>query len=398
MFIRHYKLNTHILTESFFLFGPRQTGKTTELLAKFPKALFIDLLRPGVARSLESKPEELTEMIDSYLAKEISNPIVVIDEIQKLPILLDVVQSLIFKLESEGVSIRFILTGSSPRKLLKAGQNLLGGRIGWHSFWPLTFAEAKSDEKVSLTLKDMVQWGGLPAVLKSGQKKALLKRYVDVYLELEIKSEGVSRNLPKFSRFLEVAALSVGQQVSMRAISSDIGVSESTVSSWFGILEDTLVGHLVPCFQKTTSRKAMTSNKFYYFDCGVANTILGRFSLSEATPEFGVALESYVFQNLATYCSQNQEKSMKLFYWRSVDHEEVDFVITTEKLPIWIIEVKSGERLKEKDFSGLNAFALDFPNIRKTIVARVAQARKRSDGIEVVPVEEFLAILHSSSI
>lgn len=379
-----------ISLESFFLFGPRQTGKTTLLLHEFPHALVVDLLKPGLVRELERKPEQLGDMVLQFLSKSPEQPIVIIDEIQKPPILLDVVQSELFKAERRGHELRFILTGSSPRTLLRAGQNLLGGRLGLHNFWPLSYIEAKSDPKIVPTLKELIQWGGLPSVIRSGQRKAVLKRYIDVYLDQEVRSEGLTRNLPKFARFLEIAALATGQQISMRGIANDVNLSEATVNAWFGILEDTLIGHLVPCFQKTHKRKAMTSKKFYYFDCGVANALLGRFSLSEATPEFGVAAENYVFQNLQTLRTRLHQDDVKIFYWRSTDHEEVDFILTRNGEPFWAIEVKSGEKLKDTYFSGLNAFAEEFPKVRKTMVARVDAARRRGDGIEILPFEEFL--------
>lgn len=390
MFTRSYRLGEVVLHESFFLFGPRQTGKTTQLSKEFPRALMVDLLKPGIARELQRKPEHLSEIIRQYLAKAPSLPLVIVDEIQKIPNLLDVVQTELTKAESNDIELRFILTGSSTRRLLRAGQNLLGGRVGLKTFWPLSFLEATSDPKFAPTLLELVQWGGLPSVIKSGQRKAILRRYIDVYLEQEVRSEGLTRNLPKFSRFLEIAALATGQQVSMRGLSSDVGLSEATVASWFGILEETLIGYLVPCFQKTHKRKAMTSRKFYFFDCGLANALLNRFTLSEATPEFGVALENYVFQNLKIHCAQNSRDNISLFYWRSVDHEEVDFILTCDGMPIWAIEVKSGERLKENDFSGLKAFSEEFPNVRKTLLARVAAPFQRADGIEILPIEDFL--------
>lgn len=390
MFTRTYNLCDAALQESFFLFGPRQTGKTTQLLKELPRALVVDLLQPGVVRELTKRPEHLSEIIRQYLAKSPTLPVVVIDEIQKIPALLDVVHSEIFAAEANNREIRFVLTGSSPRRLLRAGQNLLGGRVGLRTFWPLTYTEAISDSKIVPTIKELVQWGGLPSVIKTNQRKAVLKRYIDVYLEMEIRAEGVTRNLPKFSRFLEIAALATGQQISMRGLASDVGLSESTVASWFGILEETLIGYLLPCFQKTHKRKAMSSKKFYFFDCGLSNAILNRFSLSEATPEFGTAMENYIFQNLKFHCAQNTADNVNMLYWRSVDHEEVDFILTRDGEPFWAIEVKSGERLKEVDFSGLNAFGDEFPRVRKTLVARVATSSLRTDGIEVLPVEEFL--------
>lgn len=176
----------------------------------------------------------------------------------------------------------------------------------------------------------------------------------------------------------------------MRGLASDVGLSEVTVASWFQILEETLIGYLVPCFQKTHKRKAMSSKKFYFFDCGLTNALLNRVSISEGTPEFGVAMESYVFQNLKFHCAQNTHNTMNLFYWRSVDHEEVDFILTRDGEPCWAVEVKSGDRLRESDFSGLNSFSEEYPNVRKILVARVATPHKRADGIEVLPAEEFL--------
>lgn len=208
-----------------------------------------------------------------------------------------------------------------------------------------------------------MQWGGLPSVIKSAQRKAVLKRYIDVYLELEIRAEGITRNLPKFSRFLEIAALATGQQISMRGLASDVGLSESTVTSWFAILEETLIGYLLPCFQKTHKRNAMTSRKFYFFDCGLSNALLNRFSLFEATPEYGIAMESYIFQNLKIYCAQNIRDNLNLLYWRSVDHEEVDFILTRDGEPFWAIEVERG--LKRWIFLGSMLLQKSFLRCKK---------------------------------
>jgi predicted AAA+ superfamily ATPase len=235
--------------------------------------------------------------------------------------------------------------------------------VGLRTFWPFSYIEATSDPKIVPTIRELVQWGGLPSVIKSAQRKAVLKRYIDVYLELEIRAEGITRNLPKFSRFLEIAALATGQQISMRGLASDVGLSESTVTSWFAILEETLIGYLLPCFQKTHKRNAMTSRKFYFFDCGLSNALLNRFSLFEATPEYGIAMESYIFQNLKIYCAQNIRDNLNLLYWRSVDHEEVDFILTRDGEPFWAIEVERG--LKRWIFLGSMLLQKSFLRCKK---------------------------------
>ena len=376
MFHRVLDLSKYLKSNSFFLFGPRQTGKSTLIQQNLPDAWYIDLLHRKTYQQLLAHPDLLEEW-----EKEQTASIIVIDEIQKIPALLDVVQRILFR--TQGTK-RFLLTGSSARKLKRENANLLGGRAGEISLFPLLLSEVPE-----VDLQSAVQWGTLPPVVNSDTKRQILESYVSVYLDQEIRAEGLSRRVDLFARFLEVAAICNTQQVVYAALASDVGRSEKTVAEWFSILQDTLVGHLLSCFQGTLKRKGVVSPKFYFFDCGVANAILDRFSLLLATPEYGVALENLVFTHLKAHCSYLQN-GFALFYWRTRTHEEVDFIVTKDRIPIAAIEVKSTQNPKPEHFKGLLAFAQEFPDCRKILVCNALYRSQTQLGCEIYPALEFL--------
>lgn len=208
-------------------------------------------------------------------------------------------------------------------------------------------------------------------------------------MDQEIRSEGLSRSIDLFARFLEVAAVCNGQQLNYAKLASDVGRSEKTVAQWFSILEDTLIGHLLPCFQATIKRKAVASPKFFFFDCGVANALLNRYSLKAGTPEYGTALENLVFTHLAATCAY-ATPGYKLHYWRSRDRHEVDFVVTYDRIPKFAIEVKTAETTKPEFLTGLRAFGEEFPECQKILLCRVPFRSQTEDGIDIIPVSEFL--------
>ncbi|NBW81523.1 ATP-binding protein [bacterium] len=376
MFKRHLNLPNLLNKMSVFLLGPRQTGKSTLISESLPDAFLIDLLMRRTFQQLAANPDLLSDWIEST-----DKQVIVIDEIQKLPVLLDVVQRIMF--ESRG-SRRFLLTGSSARKLKREGVNLLGGRAAQVQMLPLLLSEIETDK-----IFDYLQWGTLPSVVNAQDRRLALESYVSLYLDQEIRAEGIARDIEGFAKFLEVAALTNSQQINFASLASDVRKSEKTVAQWYSILEDTLVGYLLPCFSGTVKRKAMSAPKFFFFDCGVANALLNRFSIQASTPEAAVSLENLVFTHLRGWCSYGP-LGRKVYYWRSVSKIEVDFVLTRDGAPEIAIEVKSSSQPKPEHFRGLRAFAEEFPACKKYLLCLCEKPYLTDDGIEVVPAGTFL--------
>ena len=355
---------------SLFLFGPRQTGKTTYLHDRYPNARVVDLLDARTFRELSARPELLRL---SLTPKE---KLIIIDEIQKLPALLDEVHLLIEREKS----LRFILTGSSVRKLRQKSTNLLAGRALTVHMHPLVSPEVEFRE-----LDRRLQLGSLPSVLTSPIPQEDLAAYVGTYLKEEIQAEGHSRRLEYFSRFLEVAALSNGEILNFSQIASDAAVPSRTVQNYYRILEDTLLGYQLPPFCKTPSRKAVATAKFYFFDVGVAHTLIGRDTVRPRTTEYGRALEHLIFLELRAYLDYTRNRSA-LTFWRTYTQHEVDFLIGDTIA----IEVKAKERVVDHDLRGIRALAEELRLSRKIVVSNELWRRKTEDEIEIIPVEEFL--------
>lgn len=329
--------------KSVFLFGPRGVGKTTLIRDSFgPTTLIVDLLKSRLYTDLSSDPSLLEELIGE-------NKFVVIDEIQRVPELLNEVQRLI-----EERRIRFLLTGSSARKLKKENANLLGGRARRLSLFPFIYLEVASEFK----LKKVLQFGSLPFVFTSKDPEAELDAYLNIYLREEIKAEGMVRNLPAFSRFLKVAALNSGQLINYAAIGSDSSVKETTVRSHYEILDDTLIGFTIEPFVETRKRKAIATGKFYFFDNGIRNFIVGLESLDRHSHQYGICFETFFANELKAYLAYNQVRKA-LTFWRSTSQFEVDFLIGQSAA----IEVKATQKVTEKHLKGL--FALSEENIFK---------------------------------
>jgi predicted AAA+ superfamily ATPase len=363
-----------------FLFGPRQTGKSTLLRGRYPDAQFINLLEADTFRELSARPETLRERV-AHLGKKL----IIIDEVQKLPTLLDEVHNLI-ELDK---SRRFVLTGSSARSLKRKGVNLLGGRALSARLHPLV-----SWEHEFKNLDETLLWGSLPGVMNSELRKEDLKAYVGTYLQEEIRAEGLVRNLGGFSRFLEVAALCSGQQLNYVSVGNDAQVNQRTVKDYFQILFDTFLGIELPPYRKNKSRKSVATSKFYLFDTGVWNALLGRFSLAPRTREYGEALEHRVFHELTAYLDYNRLDEA-LTFWRPLkqDHE-VDFLIGDRVA----IEVKSTSRVSASDLKGLVALSEDMTLKRKIVVSRETAPRRLENGVEILPYREFLQQLWSGEI
>ena len=388
MFGRIANFDNLLKRKGFFLFGPRMTGKSTYLRTMYPDALYLDLLKPAVFRELASHPEILEDQVRAHLQKIPSAP-VIIDEIQKLPEILDEVH----RLTESYRDLRFILTGSSARKIKHGGANLLAGRLSWQQFFPIVSAElGNTTDGTSKSWQDLLRVGGLPAMLSSDAPWDDLRDYIGLYLQEEIQAEGLTRSISNFSRFLDVAGACNAEQVNFTAVGNDAQIAPRTVHDYFKILEETLIGTLVPSFQHTSKRKAISSAKFYLFDVGVANALTGRSDLRPRTAEFGKALEHLIFCELRAYASYHR-KDVSLYYWRTQTQVEVDFVVVPKSGQPLAVEIKASATLMVKDYRGLKALSEEVPEIRKIMVAMVSSPRETADGTQVWPVADFLAQL-----
>lgn len=357
--------------ESVFLWGARQTGKSTLLKMLFPEVRYIDLLKSDEFARYSRRPALLREELSLLPEGEL----VIIDEIQKLPALLDEVHWLI-----SNHHLRFILSGSSARKLRRSGVNLLGGRAIRKHLYPFVSAEIPDFDLVKACNNGM-----LPRHYLVDNPANRLHAYVGDYLLQEIKAEALTRNLNTFTRFMEVAALSNGEILNYNNIASECGVSAPTVKEYFSILEETLVGYIIPAFTKNVKRRVTQSPKFYYFDVGVANFLLKRTALSPGSPEFGHAFEHFIIQELIAYIGYFRPLQ-NLSYWRTSSGYEVDAIIGNAEVAI---EIKSSGEVQSHHTKGLKAFSEEFPDCRLTLVS-LDKYPHRINNIEVYPVSEFL--------
>lgn len=369
MINRIYQLNKE-LEDSIFLFGARQTGKSTALRQQFPREIYIDLLNSEVRNRLERRPSLLYEM----LKDKAEGTIVIIDEIPEVPTLLNEVHRLISE-----KNLRFVLCGSSARKLKRKGTNTLGGRA-----YPVFFHPLVSAELPDLDIDRAVNYGMIPSHYLAKNPERRLSAYIDVYLKEEIKEESLVRNLLAFQRFLEVAAISNGEILNNRNIAQECGVNASTVSSYFDILEDTLVGYRIPAYTKVVQRRLVQAPRFYFFDVGVANYLMHRSRLVRGTPEYGHAFEHLVIQELIAYMHYTHQDE-RISYWRTYAGTEVDVIIGDARIAI---EIKSVEEVLPKHLKGLKSFGEEHPNCRRIIVSHDIIPRCIGD-IECIPVKDF---------
>ncbi len=367
--------------QSLFLWGPRQTGKSTLLRLMFPAALRVDLLNASEFRLLKSRPEALRERCRAW--NPATGP-VVIDEVQKIPELLDEVQWII-----DNLGVRFVLSGSSARKLRRTGQNLLGGRAVRRELFPLV-----STEIPDFDLDHALACGLLPHLYANVDALELLDAYVADYLKEEIHAEALVRNLPAFARFLEVTALTNGEIVNYATIAQEVGVSAAAVKDYYAILVDTLLGDFVPAFRLRPKRRVVQAPKFYLFDVGVCGALAGRGVLRPQSDAFGRAFEHFFWQELRAY-AQYSGRRFLLSYWRTSSQFEVDFVLGQADVAI---EIKSGEALADRHLKGLRAFGEEYPQARRIVVSREAHKRITTDGIEIYPWRQFLEELWGEAI
>lgn len=362
------------LDGSVFLFGARQTGKSTMLRQQLPNSIYIDLLDSTLRKRFQKSPTLLYDM----LVDKPEGTLAIIDEIPEVPELLNEVHRLISERGH-----KFILCGSSARKLRRKGHNTLGGRAFPVYLFPLVSAEIPDFD-----IDRAVTFGTLPPHYLSQNPSRQLSAYIDVYLKEEIKEEALVRNLSAFQRFLEVAAISDGEIINNNNIAQDCGVSATTVNSYFDILEDTLIGYRIPAFQKTIQRKLVSAPRFYYFDVGVANHLLHQKELTRGTPAYGHAFEHLVIQEIVAYLNYNHSDE-KLTYWRTYTGIEVDAVIGDARVAI---EIKSAEEIASRHLKGLKTFGEEHPNARKIVVSLDIFTRRIGDT-ECMFVKDFFKML-----
>ena len=375
-------LDENALTEdSTFLFGARQTGKTTLLLELFPDARFYDLLESNTFERLQRNPSLLRqdlEMCDS-------DTLVIIDEVQLLPVLLNDVQWLMVR-----KGIRFILSGSSARKLKRGGANMLGGRAMQTNLYPLVSAEIPDFDLIKAVNQGMIPRHYLANADRYWQ---MLQAYVAVYLREEIKAEALVRNLSTFTRFLEVAALTDGEMVNYSNIAQDCGVDSKTVAGYFSILEETLIGYMIPAFSKVVKRKLRQAPRFYYFDVSIPNYLLGRRSLTQGSSDFGHAFEHFVIQEIVAYLGYHRIYEA-LSYWHTYSDYEVDAVLGDAEVAI---EIKSTSEVQSRHLRGLKAFKEEHPQCRLMSVSLDPVPRLFND-VEIWPAKVFLEKLWKGEI
>lgn len=375
MYQRSLTIDEHS-TESIILFGPRGTGKTYWAKTHFPNALYLDLLDNSLYKELTADPSRLFNLIpvnyDSW---------VIIDEVQKIPELMNEVHRLI-----EHKKYKFILTGSNARNLKKKGVNLLAGRALNFYMHPLTAHELGDEFNISHAL----QYGLLPKAVQAKDPKHYLETYVVTYLREEVLQEGLTRNLGDFTRFMEIASFSQGNILNLSAISREAAINRRTVESYFKILEDLLIAYSLPVFTKRAKRELIASPKFYYFDVGVYRSIRPRGPLDIGDEIDGAGLETLFLQHLRAY-NDYDRLGYKFYYWRTRGGLEVDFIAYGER-GLFAFEIKRKNTYQKSDLSGLKEFRKDYPMAKCYLVYGGAR-KEYMDDINIIPMGEALYAL-----
>lgn len=364
---------------SYFLFGPRGTGKTTWLKQQYSNAYWIDLIDPEAFRFFSTGPERLRQI----LAEQPDKKIVVIDEVQKVPELLNVVHSLI----EEKLGYQFILTGSSARKLKKEGVNLLGGRALLKHMPPFFAGELGASFNLDLNLN----LGMLPIVLDSPAPKEVLRAYAGIYLKEEVQSEGLVRNVGDFARFLEAVSFSHASLINGSNIARECQIARKTVDGYLSILEDLLLSFRLDIFRRKAKRALSDHSKFYFFDAGVYMSLRPQNLFDKETELEGGSLEGLVAQHLKAW-KDAQLENTQLHFWRTASKLEVDFIISGPN-HFLAIEVKNGSTIHPADLRSLEAFREDYPEVKCILLYRGKRNYKERE-ILCCPVDEFLLKIH----
>lgn len=367
------------LDEAMFLFGARQTGKSTLLKERFPKAIYIDLLKSDVRNRFKQHPEEFRESLLRYPPETL----VIVDEIQKVPDLLDEVHWLMVE-----KGLWFILSGSSARKIKKSGANNLGGRAIPETLFPLVSAEIPDFD-----IERAVQNGMIPRHYMVANARNRMRAYIDLYVKEEIIEEALVQNVDEFIRFMEVAAIMDGEILNYENVASDCEVSANTVKAYYKILVDTLLGFEVPAYRKVIKRKLYKSPRFYYFDIGIANHLTKRYQLAPKTPEYGHAFEHLIIQEIVAYLAYTNSDE-ELTYWHTYDNIEVDAIIGDARIAI---EIKSTDHVDHGDKKGIMEFAKEHPNAKQILVSR-DRINRRSGNVDLYYVTDFFKALWAGEI
>jgi uncharacterized protein len=369
--------------ETCFLWGPRQTGKSTLLKTRFPGAVVYDLLLSDQYRRFVADPTILRQECEARgLNRSNQKDPIIIDEVQKVPELLDEIHWLI-----ENRGLRFILCGSSPRKVKRSHANLLGGRGVRYELFPLVYPEVPG-----FSLLKALNSGLLPRHYLGKSPAKLLEAYIVDYLKEEITAEAVTRNIPAFNRFFEVAALCNGEMINFNNIAGECGVSAPTVKGYFQILEDTLIGRFVPAFRKRAKRRLIQAPRFVFFDMGIVAHLTRRGEVKEGSELFGRAFEHFITLEVFAHSSYS-ELNYPVAYWRTASQLEVDLVLDDAVA----IEIKSTDRAADKHLRGLRAFKEEH-KCNCILVSRDPSPRKTADGIMILPWQDFLERLWSNEI
>lgn len=378
------QINSKLEKKSLFLFGPRQTGKSSYIKKQLKEPqLSWSLLDNELYRDLSMRPSLLRNTLK---ARKINEGVVVLDEIQRLPDLLNEVHMLI-----EETNIHFLLTGSSARKLKKKGVNLLGGRASRLTFHPLVWPEIKDFDP---SLDKILKSGLLPAAFTSDDYESLLSDYTGLYVKEEIEAEREVRNLPPFWEFLRIVAALSGEITNYENVARDVGISGVSVREWYNILVDTLIGFEVPPYRKTKMRKPNATSKFYLFDVGVTRKLQGFSAIEEGTSEFGRYFENYIATEIRSWLDYSGFDKEGLSYWHALSGQEVDFIIK-EKIAI---EVKATKRVSPRDLKGLQALMEEGLMEKYILVCRTDYPELLDNGILILPYKEFLSDLWSGKI
>ena len=368
---------------SIFLFGPRGTGKSTWIGERFPGVTTYDLLDTGEALRLTKEPQSLHAELVGLPA----GSWVVIDEVQKVPSLLDEVHRLI-----EGRGLRFVLSGSSARKLRRGGTNLLAGRAVTMSMFPFTSFELSHD----FDLSEVLRHGTLPMAFIDAEPKEYLRAYAETYLDQEVRAEALTRNLGAFTRFLEIAARQNGQLTNATSIARDAGISRNTVQNHFEILVDTLLGFWLPPWRLKSATKQVQNRKFYLFDCGVVRALNGRLPYPPSPEELGALLETFILHELRAYLSYTR-RHYPLHFWRNYDGAEVDVLCETSRGHV-AIEIKASRRWDKRFHRGLRRVREELGEQTQCYGIYLGERAALFDDVHVLPVPEFLKKLWNQEI
>ena len=371
VFIRRF---FQVPDQSCFVFGPRGTGKSTWLRDRLPDSLYLDLLEPALHRSLSARPERLREL----LAGSPGKGTVVIDEVQRVPELLTVVHAVL----EEPSPPRFVLTGSSARKLRCGGVDLLGGRAVHRTLHPFMAAELPGFDLVRA-----LRTGLLPLVVSASDPAGVLDAYASLYLDQEVRAEGLTRNVGAFTRFLEAVSFSHGAQLNVSAVARECEVERKVVAGYVGILEDLLLAFRLPVFRKRAGRATVAHDKLYLFDAGVFRSLRPKGPLDRPEEIDGQALEGLVAQHLRAWAAYSGHDA-DVFFWRTRAGTEVDFVVYGES-GLQAFEVKNAGKVYSSDLRALRAFREDYPEAETAVLYR-GPDRLRIDGVWCLPVRDFL--------